>query len=287
MTATTSGAAASSAAAVKDWDGDGVLAPSDCAPLDPAVHPGATDKPDMAFEDANCDGIDGDAGKAIFVDGGAGLDTRSGTKDFPKKTIAAAIVAAKAAGKDVYVASGTYSESLVLDTNVSIYGGYTPTFSVRTTVEPTTVTGRPHAALADGKTGISLQQLSLVGGAAGTGGSSFGLRVLNGAKVQLERVIVTGGSAGAGAIGGVGATGSTGGNGSTGTNGACGGGSGTGPAGGTGASTAGRWERRRGRRQRRQGRRRRPVRLDRDRRRVRRRFVRERQPDGRRRHARQ
>lgn len=239
--AITSGAAASPGAAAKDWDGDGVLAPSDCAPLDPAVHPGAPDKPDMAFEDTNCDGIDGDVNKAIFVDGGAGLDTRSGVKDFPKKTIAAAIVAAKAAAKDVYVASGTYSESLTLDTNVSIYGGYTPTFSVRTTAEPTTVTGAPHAALADGKTGISLQLLSLVGGSVTTvtGGSSYGLRVLNGAKVQLERVTATGGAAGPGATGGGGATGLAGGDGSTGTNGACGGASGTGPAGGTGANAGG------------------------------------------------
>src|SRR5690348_2480014 len=136
-------------ALASDYDGDGSSTPADCNDFDAAVHPGATDKPDFVFEDTNCDGIDGDVNKAIFVDGGGGLDTRSGTKDFPKKTISNAIVAAKAAGKDVYVAAGAYPESLVLDTGVSIFGGYTPTFSARSTVEPTTITGNPQAALAD------------------------------------------------------------------------------------------------------------------------------------------
>ena len=94
---------------VKDWDNDGSLAPADCKPFDPAVYPGAPDKPDLPFEDTNCDGIDGNLNGAIFVDGGGGLDTRSGTRDFPKKTITNALVAAKAAGKDVYVAAGTYA----------------------------------------------------------------------------------------------------------------------------------------------------------------------------------
>src|SRR3954453_332199 len=87
-------------ALASDYDGDGFATPADCKDLDPAVHPGAVDKPDFTFEDTNCDGIDGDVNQAIFVDGGGGLDTRSGTKDFPKKTISNAIVAAKAAGED-------------------------------------------------------------------------------------------------------------------------------------------------------------------------------------------
>ena len=45
---------------VKDWDNDGFPAPADCRPLDPAVFPGAPDKPDLTFEDTNCDGIDGE-----------------------------------------------------------------------------------------------------------------------------------------------------------------------------------------------------------------------------------
>src|SRR5512142_2873331 len=39
----------------------------DCNDADPAVHPGAVDDPDGNFVDSNCDGIDGDIAKAIFV----------------------------------------------------------------------------------------------------------------------------------------------------------------------------------------------------------------------------
>jgi hypothetical protein len=229
-------------AAVKDWDDDGAVAPADCRPLDPAFHPGATDKPDVAFDDTNCDGVDGDAAKAVFVDGGGGLDTRSGTREFPKKTIANALVAAQAAGKDVYVAAGTYAESLALEPNVGIYGGFQPNFAGRSLVEPTTITGGPQAALADKDSGVVLQLLTLQGANAGPGGSSYGLRVINNAKVALQRVTAIGGAAGAGAAGATGTTGAAGGNGNTGTSGGCGttfaagalGGSGSGFAGGNG-----------------------------------------------------
>src|SRR3954451_16179473 len=226
-------------ALASDYDRDGSQTPADCNDFDPAIHPGAVDKPDFAREDTNCDGIDGDVNGAIFVDGGTGLDSRSGAKDFPKKTISSAIVAAKAAGKDVYVAAGAYPESLVLDTNVSIYGGYTPISWTRTGTDVTTVTGTPQAALADGKTGISLQLLTLAGGIAPAGGSSYGLRVVNNAKVALDHVTAVGGTGGAGAAGGIGGTGPAGASGTTGGNGSCGGGGGTGPGGGAGANNGG------------------------------------------------
>jgi hypothetical protein len=217
-----SGAAARSESAVKDWDGDGVAGATDCKPLDPAVYPGAPDKPDVAFEDTNCDGIDGDLNKAIFVDGGSGLDARSGAREFPKKTITNALAAAKAAGKDVYVAAGTYAESLALEPNIGIYGGYTPNFSARSLTEPTTITGGPQAALADGDIGVVLQLLTFQGAAAAPGGSSYGLRIVNNAKVALQRVLAAGGTAGAGGVGSSGPTGNTGGNGTTGNSSSCG-----------------------------------------------------------------
>src|ERR1700710_2654047 len=72
-------------AATPDFDGDGVTAPADCAPLDPAVYPGATDTPDMAFEDTNCDGVDGDLAEAVFV-APTGSDSNPGTLAIAKKT---------------------------------------------------------------------------------------------------------------------------------------------------------------------------------------------------------
>ncbi|HEV2092627.1 MAG TPA: hypothetical protein VGR18_05620 [Rubrobacter sp.] len=50
---------ARTALAVTDYDGDGATA-GDCKPFDAAVAPGRPDEPDLALEDTNCDGIDGD-----------------------------------------------------------------------------------------------------------------------------------------------------------------------------------------------------------------------------------
>ena len=129
-----------------DYDGDGTPNAQDCAPLDPAVHPGAEDRPDLAFEDTNCDGIDGDRAGAIFAAPG-GRDADPGTLTRPKRTLAAAIAAARAQGKDVYLAGGTYPGSV---------------------------------ALADGATNVVLQLLTLSGSSQGAGGSAYGLRAING-----------------------------------------------------------------------------------------------------------
>src|SRR4051794_28958137 len=115
---------AGTAHAATDWDGDGT-ADGDCAPLDAAVHPGAADKPDLAFEDTNCDGIDGDSAAAVFVATG-GPDAATGSKANPLQTINAGIAKATAEGKDVYVAGGTYNQILDLADNVGVYGGYLP-----------------------------------------------------------------------------------------------------------------------------------------------------------------
>ena len=97
-----------------------------------------TDAPDLMFEDSNCDGIDGDVTRAIFVapggddanDGTARLERPEGMRPVltvtPKRTLAAAIAAAAMATppKDVYVAAGTYMGSFTLASGVSVYGGY-------------------------------------------------------------------------------------------------------------------------------------------------------------------
>src|SRR3954454_14924382 len=113
-------AVSAASAARPDFDGDGSTS-NDCAPLAPAVHPGAADKPDLAFEDTNCDGIDGDKANAIFVTLG-GDDGAPGTLTNPKHTISAAIAAAAASDpkKDVYVAGGNYGESVDLADGVGV-----------------------------------------------------------------------------------------------------------------------------------------------------------------------
>src|SRR4051812_13850396 len=69
------------------------------------------DDPDLSFTDSNCDGIDGDATKAVFVST-RGDDSGLGTMASPLKTIGAGLGAAQARGlSQLYVAAGVYSES--------------------------------------------------------------------------------------------------------------------------------------------------------------------------------
>jgi hypothetical protein len=93
-------------------------------PPDAACIPsGDADLPDDDFNDSNCDGIDGDRARAIFV-APAGSDSASGAVELPVKTIAKAIALATAAHKDVYVCTSTYAEAITIAQGVGIYGGY-------------------------------------------------------------------------------------------------------------------------------------------------------------------
>ncbi len=204
-------------AAATDFDGDGVDA-GDCAPLDPAVFPGAVDRPDLAFEDANCDGVDGDVTKAVFVSL-AGNDANTGTLALPFLTIQKGIDTAAGAGKSVYVFGGTYSENVELATGVSVYGGYTPS-GARSMQDATTISGAVGSTTvyADGATGVELQLLTITGGTpVGPGISSYAVRAVNGSSLALTSVTATGGPAETGTTGGPGSGGTTG------TAGVCGG----------------------------------------------------------------
>ncbi len=85
----------------------------------------AVDDPDDSFTDSNCDGIDGDKSKAIFV-ATTGSDTADGSIGSPVATLNHGIEVAIAAKKDVYVCKGNYSEpSIQIATSgVRVYGGY-------------------------------------------------------------------------------------------------------------------------------------------------------------------
>ena len=227
--------------AAADYDGDGYTT-NDCAPLDGAIHPGAVDLPDTAFEDSNCDGIDGDAASAVFV-ATSGSNAATGTKANPLQTITAGIAKAVADHKNsVYVAGGTYSEMVQLVSGVSIYGGYEPLSGARSMSEPTVITASPQAVLADGATGVTLQLLTLKSTADGNR-NAYGLRGINGSKLALDTVTTDPGAGGAGAPGGVGTTGNNGtsGNGGSGyvynTTAGGGAGGGGGNAGGAGGNS--------------------------------------------------
>ena len=196
-----------------DADGDGTPDASDCAPNNPAIHPGATDAPELSFTDSNCDGIDGAVSKAVFVSASIGSSGGAGTQASPLNTIAAGVAQASGQGRDVYVAEGTYNEGsgVNLAAAVSIYGGYSSSGWSRSTATPT-VNGSPQAALANGVSGVILQLLTLQGNADGAR-SAYGLRAINGASVTLESSTVIAGAGIGGAAGGPGGAGQPGGNG--------------------------------------------------------------------------
>ena len=109
-----------------DVDADG-FSPNqgDCKDTDPAVHPNATDMPDAGYVDTNCDGMDGDSAKAVFVATTGSNGASCGSMATPCQSLDTAIARAAAAGKrDVYIAAGTYNGAVKLADGVSLYGKF-------------------------------------------------------------------------------------------------------------------------------------------------------------------
>ncbi len=105
--------------------------------------------------DSNCDGIDGDVGVALFVSK-TGTDVAdAGSRENPLASIGLALERGHECARgtadgycppegfrDIYVASGVYSENLSLWAGVNLYGGYSLDFAVRDIgANPTTVYG--------------------------------------------------------------------------------------------------------------------------------------------------
>lgn len=205
----------------------------------------ANDTPDLGFVDTNCDGIDGNESKAIFVDALGGSDANPGTKLLPKQTLAAGIAAAAAATptKDVYVSKGIYGETVTLASGVSLYGGYDAAAGwARSNTNFTIILSPTSIGISGSGLGAALTvQLFNVNassasgtGPGGEGLSSYGVLIVNSSGgVTLSAVSV---SAGNGSPGNSGATGTPG---SPGTIGGNASGSTPGGAGGSACGAAG------------------------------------------------
>lgn len=77
--------------------------------------------------DSNCDGIDGDVNKALFVDVYTGNDNFDGSIQAPLKTMGEAFSRLRNVSSSIdqiYVSRGEYNESIELVKNVGIYGGF-------------------------------------------------------------------------------------------------------------------------------------------------------------------
>jgi hypothetical protein len=183
------------AALLLAWTGTTTPASAACAP-------GAADKPDLAFVDSNCDGIDGDKAAALFVAPG-GSDAKDGSFGNPKASVAAAVTAALAAGKDVYVAAGTYPGKvsfLGAAGNIGVYGGYHPQTWQRSASHVTTLESA-HQVVFVSLPGIVMQLLTLHGLVDATTTTSYGVRAVNGGEVALSRVTIDGAPGAKGADG--------------------------------------------------------------------------------------
>lgn len=100
----------------------------DCDDGDPSTYPGAPELADDGVANG-CAGADLVAATAdgIFVKAGASVDA-AGTREDPVGTLAAGVSKAAAAGiANVFVASGDFSETLVITGDVAIHGGYDAT----------------------------------------------------------------------------------------------------------------------------------------------------------------
>jgi len=188
--------------------------------------------PDLVGDgvDSNCDGIDGEVDNGIFVSRD-GAPTNPGTRELPLSTISAGLTLARQdAKRDVYVATGVYSENIVLEEGVGLFGGYSPFFDARsvaqfetaiigqapTSARPATVTAQN---VGNDQALTVMDGFSVFGPNASNipGGNSYAVYVRNsGQSFTFAHNRVFAGSGGPGVSGSGGGNGNRGGGGGTG-----------------------------------------------------------------------
>jgi hypothetical protein len=192
--------------------------------------PSPDDDPDGTFTDNNCDGIDGDITRGIFVataaGGGVNTVTCGMTFGAPCQTISFGIVRAVQTGKqNVYVQAGTYNEVIVMLNGVNVWGGYDAGWQRGASINPAhrvTVNGQPDTTGGgDGEyltvrahdlfVPVTLGDLVLQGpaaqgvaGASGRDGRSSYVVHAKAATVSLIRVQLVAGNGASGANGAAG-----------------------------------------------------------------------------------
>ncbi|MFC1889655.1 putative metal-binding motif-containing protein, partial [Thermodesulfobacteriota bacterium] len=174
------------------WDQDGdtyfdaACGGNDCDDADADVNPGADDRPDDDFVDLDCDGIDGDIGRLLFVDGLTGEDTPfGGTPGDPLQTIGYALITAgtNPSIEGIAVSEGTYDECIIFVEGISLHGAYSMDEGWQrsedhvSAIEPTTLCeGRTAALQATNITApTTVAWMSIAAGNAGPGDSSYGM----------------------------------------------------------------------------------------------------------------
>ncbi len=185
----------------------------------------AQDLPDANGIDANCDGVDGDIRRAIFVRPGPLTLNDGKTPGAPVRSLVTALALAGQpdyAGRDqILIASdaGNLNENnpIVGRSGVSLYGGYASNFRTRNSgVLANVVVSGPVAADFIGLTSnVTVESLHFQSAdQSAPGASSIGMRVsYTGTRLTLRNVEVTAGRGGNGSPGSAGSGGNPGGNG--------------------------------------------------------------------------
>ncbi|MCB9786533.1 MAG: hypothetical protein H6744_07540 [Deltaproteobacteria bacterium] len=190
------------------------------------------DLPDAAGIDSNCDGVDGEAARGIFV-ALYGKASGAGTRNSPVATISQGLAKAVAAGnKDMlFVAGGEYREQVVAVDGVSIYGGYSPdglwerdpaSYETIIIAEAPDETGQVRTVVMEGLTKTTVLGGLTINAGSNTleSGSSYGVWMRDcGDAVRIIASRVIGGNGGPGKPGGNGTKGSPGAQGQPGTQG--------------------------------------------------------------------
>lgn len=170
--------------------------PPACVPV------GKGDSPDDAFEDSNCDGIDGDKSKAVFVspDGDDGFEGVFGS---PVKTLGKAVELASDQSKDVYVCVGEYADGIVIDTKpVSIFGGYGCADWSRSNARPKVAPSAGVPLTVKNASGVTIDRMAFESAVATTPGeSSVAVLVVTSADVHLSHAQVDAGDGAPGVSG--------------------------------------------------------------------------------------
>jgi len=178
------------------------------------------DEPDARFEDSNCDGIDGDVERAVFV-AVDGDDSGPGTLEAPLATLEAAIALSRAENKDVYVCNGSYEQAVTIrESGVRLFGGYACDLGGRRVPDRARFHARTTVPLkVQGVRDVVLDRLAFVASdASAFEGSSVAGVIENSTGIELRRVELQSGDAGPGrdgtmgiALDGRGPTGASGG----------------------------------------------------------------------------
>jgi len=193
-----------------------------------------SDPPDPEGIDADCDGVDGDLERAIFVAAtGYDLGNSIGNRTNPFKTIGRALTFADEngdLGRDlVLVGEGTFKEYVELVSGISIYGGYNESWMRDLDEYPTRITWdkadiRGNIVVVHGKDiGMPTELQGLVIEASSNpvaSGSVYGIHALNcGDFLTLRALEVSVGDGASGPVGSIGTNGADGDPGGAGTDG--------------------------------------------------------------------